>query len=351
MQNVRHLKAQLWNSTSFISTGSYLNDSSSSLNLIRSDPTYGRFILGSNAADQLLLWDRFGIKSEDSLLIKPIAKNSQSNGKLSDICWYPYDQSMFVALCGPKGQGMIYETESFQPLVTIPLNYSAYCCQFCGNASMIAFGCKGMIRMFDFRSKSCISTIKTCPSEVTTLYWDDSFDNLIWYGNSVGTVGVADCRYLECMKEYGSRVENYTPTAILQLLNVNGQIYSIGVNGTLQCYPTSIEGEVIDFGILPINQGRSSWKEPKSMAVCSAFQPTNPSLLICNGDNGFGLWNIYEKQFVKQYRHSTLQCSFPFLEYNRHLEEVYLYNNSKIVAIFDRCAISTDTRTNKRIKL
>lgn len=346
MENVRQLKAQLWNSTAFFSTGSYLNDNSASLGLLRSDPRFGRFVLASNAADQLVLWDRDDVRTEDSLLTKPIAKNNQPNGRVADICWYPYDQSMFAVLCGSQAQGMIYGTEFFQPLVTFPLNYSAFCCQFSSNATAVAFGCKGMIRLFDFRSKSCISTIKTQGSEVTSLYWDDTCGNRIYYGSSDGTVEVADCKFLECLGEKDAR-KSENISGIFQLLNVNGQIYSLSANSYLKCHRFGSESSTVDFGKLPVSS-RSSWKEPKSVAACPVPNMASPSLMLCNGENGFGLWDIYARCFVKEYEHSTLKCPFPYLEYNHQLEEVYLYNNSKIAAIFERRATLTDAAANKR---
>ncbi len=333
--------------------GKFLHDPKHNLTLLRAE---GRFILGSNSAGQSLIFDR-AVESEEALLLPPAARSKSSEGKeVTDLAWYPKDHGIFAILNGPSGKCSIWDTEAFSEVLTVNLRFASFCFAFAREGNELAVGCKDSVRFVDLKSQTAVSTYN-CAGQgiVQCIEWSETKPHDAFYGTSNGFIGKFDMRYLGAPAEKFETQQ--TGVGIEEVWLMNRELLTLNSLKRISHW-SLVTGECIqdnavqfDFPSAPsrirshsavkyrdnaqllhVGRGFSIWKNEESSLYDSNeqnFDQKNVSYF--NRRVNFAFAPLENNEFI----HPTLQCTFPFIEYNRQLDEVYLYRPARIAPIFE----------------
>ena len=338
----------------------------------------GRFVLGANSAGQALVFDR-ATASEEALLIPPVARSLGSESReITDLAWYPKDHGIFALLNGPAGKCSIWDTQAFTEALTVNLRFRSYCFAFGREGNELAVGCKDSIRFVDLKSHTALSTF-SCTGEgiVQCVEWSQTKSFEAFYGTNKGFLGKFDLRYLGAAAEKFET--QHCPVGITELWAMNRELMMMDAGGRVSLWSFTT-GECLEENAVQLDFGACAQNYlQRAVRAHSAVRYNDDGQLVRVG-RGFSIWNGVREEILAacsnstfiappsslsccalgsnstvseayfnsplsrplpsiesnvEFVHPTMECLFPFVEYNHQLDEVYLYREGRIAPIFE----------------
>ena len=92
-----------------------------------------------------------------------------------------------------------------------------------------------------------------------------------------------------------------------------------------------------DGHLLRVGKGFSIWSGSKVEDLCQGSEPIPSTLTTVSFNSHLQNLRSCAPSYGRnvEFVHPTMNCLFPFVEYNRQLDEVYLYREARIAPIFE----------------